>query len=201
MQRDKKEGSLVHVPLKFCMVQDGVYRSEFPTRAVMPFLRKLNLKTVVLLSPDRLLKEVAQVFESQKAKVVHLGIRTWCAAVGHTADWEPLSVEIVKEALEIVLNVDHHPVLLLCKSGILESGIVVGCLRRLQSWNLTSCLAEYRMMAGLKTRYVAQQFIELFDTDLVTLPKNLPSWWLTEHDLKCLDSQAHEDDEDDTAEA
>jgi hypothetical protein len=35
---------------------------------------------------------------------------------------------------------------------------------------------QYRSFAGTKSRHVNEQFIELFDLDLVTLPYNLPTW-------------------------
>jgi hypothetical protein len=54
----------------------------------------------------------------------------------------------------------------------------MGCLRRLQHWNLSSIIVEYRAYAGNKARYVNEQFIELFDIDWITLPANLPTWWI-----------------------
>jgi tyrosine-protein phosphatase OCA1 len=51
---------------------------------------------------------------------------------------------------------------------------VVGCLRKLQRWNLSSILEEYRRYAGAKVRLLNEQFIELFDTDLVRVPVNRP---------------------------
>jgi hypothetical protein len=37
---------------------------------------------------------------------------------------------------------------------------------------------QYRNIAGsVKTRFENEQFIELFDVDLVTLPQQLPSWF------------------------
>jgi len=37
-------------------------------------------------------------------------------------------------------------------------------------------IAQYRAYAGSKARYLNEQFIELFDLDLVTLPRQLPPW-------------------------
>lgn len=45
---------------------------------------------------------------------------------------------------------------------------MVGCFRKLQKWNLTSILEEYRRFAGSKGRILNEQFIELFDIDLVS---------------------------------
>ena len=55
-------------------------------------------------------------------------------------------------------------------------GAVVGCLRKIQGWHLSSIFEEYRRFAGSKVRLQNEQFIELFDTDLVTIPANPPSW-------------------------
>lgn len=68
---------------------------------------------------------------------------------------------------------------------------MIGCLRKLQHWSLTSILSEvklfknfnkkkkYILYAGKKSRYSNEQCIELFDVDLVTLPpkKYLPEWF------------------------
>jgi tyrosine-protein phosphatase OCA1 len=62
-----------------------------------------------------------------------------------------------------------------------RTGTVVGCWRKLQRWALSSILEEYRRYAGMKVRVLneqvgvnsgemlTQQFIELFDTDLVSI--------------------------------
>lgn len=55
---------------------------------------------------------------------------------------------------------------------------MVGCLRKVQRWNLTSIFEEYRRYAGSKVRMLSEQFIELFDTDLVRVPTNPPKWLL-----------------------
>ena len=37
-------------------------------------------------------------------------------------------------------------------------------------------VVQYRAYAGSKARYLNEQYIELFDLDLVTLPRQLPVW-------------------------
>ncbi len=65
------------------------------------------------------------------------------------------------------------------RTGIHQTGLLVGCLRRLQGWSLTAILAEYHRFAQGKRRYVAEQFIELFDVDLVCVPAaHAPAWWV-----------------------
>lgn len=53
-----------------------------------------------------------------------------------------MSEELVKDTLEFVLDKDNLPCLIMDSSGVYETGIVVACLRRLQGWTLSACLAE-----------------------------------------------------------
>ncbi|EIE77595.1 hypothetical protein RO3G_02299 [Rhizopus delemar RA 99-880] len=78
----------------------------------------------------------------------------------------------------------------MCTSGIHETGTLVGCLRKLEGWNFSSIVTEYRAYAGSKARYVNEQFIELFDLDLVTLPLHLPPWFI--HQQKMLTEEEEE---------
>lgn len=58
-----------------------------------------------------------------------------------------------------------------------RTGCLVGTLRKVQRWSLTSTIDEYRRFAGLKVRALDQQFIELFDTRKVMYdPRYKPSW-------------------------
>ena len=62
----------------------------------------------------------------------------------------------------------------MCNLGRHRTGTLVGCLRKLQRWNLTCILEEYRRHCiTSKFRLLNEQFIELFDIDLVQVPKVL----------------------------
>ncbi|PWN49003.1 hypothetical protein IE53DRAFT_388791 [Violaceomyces palustris] len=93
--------------------------------------------------------------------------------------------EVVKDALEILLDVSNHPVLVTDTSGIHETGVLLGCLRKLQRWNFASILVEYRSFAGNKSRAANERFIEMFDTDLIATPPHplLPTWYKQQLDL------------------
>lgn len=52
-----------------------------------------------------------------------------------------------------------------------RTGCLVGCLRKLQKWCLTSIFDEYQRFAAAKARVSDQRFIELFD---ISGFKNLP---------------------------
>ena len=61
----------------------------------------------------------------------------------------------------------------------------MGILRRLQGWALTPVLAEYRMYAYPKERFMDQMFIELFDVRNLfgrVMRENLEERWGVEID-------------------
>lgn len=79
-----------------------------------------------------------------------------------------LSEPVVVRLLSILLDPVCYPLLITCSRGRYRTGIVCGCLRKLQRWNLVSILEEYRRYAGDKSRAENEEFIELFDIDLVS---------------------------------
>eukprot|EP00899_Mesostigma_viride_P008054 jgi/Mesvir1/1724/Mv21178-RA.1 len=161
------------VPEYFGNVEPDVYRSNALHSHNFTFVRTLGLRTVVYLSPEVPIRQVTQFFEECGTKFINLGIQQWKPFV----TWRPISEELVKEGLEIILDATSHPVMAMCSSGIHQTGTLVGCLRKLQRWNLTSIIEEYRRYAGSKARFAMEQFVELFDEDLVTLPRELPQWF------------------------
>ncbi|CAG8574642.1 15122_t:CDS:2 [Acaulospora morrowiae] len=161
-------------PEQFGIVEKGLYRSDMLHASHFPFIKSLNLKTILILSPEVPTRAVTNFLEENNIKLIHLGLRVWKPNLG----WRPVSEELVKDGLEMVLDISNYPILVICTSGIHETGTFIGCLRKLQNWNFSSIIIEYRCYAGNKARYVSEQFIELFDMDLITLPHNLAPWFI-----------------------
>ncbi|ORX56739.1 protein-tyrosine phosphatase [Hesseltinella vesiculosa] len=159
-------------PEQFGMVEPGLYRSDMLLPTHFPFIKQFCFKTVLMLSPEMPPRITVNLIEEAG---MELGMTTWIPTQPTT--WRPVSEELIKEGLELILNAETHPVLIMCTSGIHETGTLVGCLRKLEGWNFSSIVTEYRSFAGTKARYVNEQFIELFDLDLVTLPRTLPLWF------------------------
>eukprot|EP00040_Diaphanoeca_grandis_P005076 m.31273 g.31273 ORF g.31273 m.31273 type:complete len:181 (-) comp16430_c0_seq2:13-555(-) len=155
---------LHHPPLLFGIVEAGLYRTDIPKLDSFPYLRELKLKTALILTPEKPLKEIVEFFKEAGIDLVHLGL-----TAAEPTNWKPVSEELVKESLDLLLNPAVRPAIIMCPSGIHQTGVVVGCLRRLQNWSVSACLHEYRMFAGSKAREMAEQFIELFDPDLIAM--------------------------------
>ncbi|KAL6060379.1 Tyrosine-protein phosphatase OCA1 [Balamuthia mandrillaris] len=180
-------------PANFGIVEPNVYRSNALYPINFPFIRQLKLKTVVSLSPDLPNKAVSTFFSDNGITLIHLGLKTLDTKYKKGASTnKPISEELIKEALEVVLDAGSHPIMIMCSSGIHQTGTLVGCFRRLQNWNLTPILQEYRTFSGSSTRFANEQFIELFDVDLVTLPENLP-WWFVEQQRMMEEEMAEEE--------
>ncbi|CAB5195748.1 unnamed protein product [Rhizophagus irregularis] len=157
-------------PLNYGMIEEDLYRSGQPNELNFPFLEKLGLKTVVWLAPEEPNQRFLNFIDDQDIKWQHLGVMSSVNAL------DPITEEVVLAALEIILNPRNHPMIVMCNLGRHRTGTIVGCLRKLQKWNLTSIFEEYRRYAGPKVRVLNEQFIELFDTDLVRVPVNRPKW-------------------------
>ena len=170
---------IVNPPDNYAVVAANVYRFSTPSKPHLSFLKRLNLCTLIHLSPESIPVSVTSFLQSENIRVIPLGMKYgW----GRGKDWRVLPEEVIKEALEAVLDVTNHPIAICCTSGFFETGVVVGCLRRLQGWNFMSIVAEYRSFAGVKARFVNEQFIELFDTELITIPPNCPQGLLCAFD-------------------
>lgn len=61
--------------------------------------------------------------------------------------YDPITEEIVLQALDIIINPSACPLMIMCNLGRHRTGTVVGIFRKLQRWNLASILEEYRRYA------------------------------------------------------
>eukprot|EP00026_Physarum_polycephalum_P018515 Phypoly_transcript_20134.p1 GENE.Phypoly_transcript_20134~~Phypoly_transcript_20134.p1 ORF type:complete len:165 (+),score=18.72 Phypoly_transcript_20134:99-593(+) len=162
--------SLYMPPMNFGMVADDLYRSGSPNELNFPFLEKLHLKKIIFLAPDDPSQQFLNFVDDQEIELIHLGMDT------QQNPWNPISEDIVISALRIILDPSNYPLAVMCNLGRHRTGTIIGCLRKLQRWNLTSIFEEYRRYAGSKVRLLNEQFIELFDTDLVGIPEDCPKW-------------------------
>lgn len=154
-------------PPNFGMVEESLYRSGQPDQLNLPFLEKLGLKSVIWLAPEEpevglcVAADSLHFCASQNIELHHLGV------MYSTNAWDPITEEVVLQALHLLMQPMTYPCAVMCNLGRHRTGTVVGCLRKLQKWNLSAILEEYRRFAGPKVRVMNEQFIELFDEELV----------------------------------
>ncbi|ORX37308.1 protein-tyrosine phosphatase [Kockovaella imperatae] len=177
---------LIITPNLFGTVEPAVYRSASPTAAQVPFLASLSLKTIISLTAEHPIKPLLQFVKASNVNFVHLGVSLWFPLT----DWKPIRDEVVKAALEMILDTRNHPILLIDPFGIHQVGCVVGALRQMQGWNFASIRLEYRTFSGpTKYRYADEQYIELFDPDLINLPpfERLPQWFVPQYTAQSIE--------------
>jgi protein tyrosine/serine phosphatase len=168
-------------PEAFGIVAPGIYRSSALHPSHFSFLKSLKLKTVVVLSPEAPSRTITHFLNDNQIKLLHLG---HVPVLHHPTPWS-LSEELIKDALELILDSALSPLLITCTSGAHETGVLVGCLRKLQGWSITSLIMEYRLFAGSKARFGHEQFMELFDLDLIAISRHVPIW-LNDHETRNL---------------
>lgn len=163
MERDGEE--LFVPPLNFAMVDNGIFRSGFPDTANFTFLQTLGLRSIICLCPEPYPEANREFLKSNGIRLFQFGID------GCKEPFVNIPEDTIRQALEVVLDVRNHPVLVHCKRGKHRTGCVVGCLRKLQRWCLTSIFDEYQRFAAAKARVSDQRFMELFD---ISSFKHLP---------------------------
>jgi tyrosine-protein phosphatase OCA1 len=94
-----------------------------------------------------------------------------------SSSYHSMTEDSIISALQLLLYPSHSPLLICCSSGDEYTGIIVACLRKLQRWNLASIFQEYRRFNGNQAKPMIEQFIELFDTDLIQIPSQTPQWF------------------------
>lgn len=152
-------------PKAYSIVHKGIYRSGLFDQDSYAFISQLRLKTVINLSVEALSSSLESFLNSNNTRLMNLGLKMW----QDKEAWTPVTFELIKEALDMALEQASQPCLIMCTSGSHQTGVVVGCLRKLMGWTYSSLVDEFRRFAGPKASYVALQFIETFDPDMVTM--------------------------------
>ncbi|ONK77187.1 uncharacterized protein A4U43_C02F3990 [Asparagus officinalis] len=149
-------------PANFGMVTWGIYRSGFPSSENFGFLKTIGLRSIVYLCPEPYPRPNAEFLESQGIRLFQFGIE------GTKEPLAKIPRDAIMGALKLLLDVRNHPVLIHCKKGKHRTGCLVGCLRKLQNWCMTSVFEEYQRFAAAKVRASDLRFIETFDVSAMS---------------------------------
>ena len=143
-------------PINFSTVESGFFRSSFPSTKNFPFLKRLKLKTILSLVVEEYPAKNLKFLKEQHIELIQIGL---------SPNKEPFveaQYELIVKALKTICDRRNHPILIHCNSGKHRTGTVVGCVRKLQGWCLSSIFAEYIRFSNPKHRVLDQQCIELF---------------------------------------
>lgn len=144
-------------PDNFAMVNSWLYRSSFPKKKHFPFLKTLGLKSVLTLILEEYPEQNTKFLDEEGIIFYQFGIP------GNKEPFVQIPDDKIAAALVTMLDRRNHPMLIHCNKGKHRTGCLIGCLRKLQSWSLTTIFDEYRRFSFPKSRSMDQEFIELFD--------------------------------------
>lgn len=137
------------------------------------FLKTLNLKSVVVLSSNCIDDAVSKFFEDNGIRLIFIENSVNDSLRGLF----PIAEEMVTESLKLIADKQNYPMMVMCRTGKSLTGVVLACLRKLQHWSLISIFEEYRRFAGgSRLQQQHEQFIELFDTDLIPITDTAPDF-------------------------
>lgn len=147
-------------PMNYCQVEKGIYRSGVPSIYMHSrFLKTLNLKTVVSLLADDIPQNLKEFYEEN-----HITFINHNFGKGNKNHNYHIDDATCRRALETILNPSNHPVLIHCKKGKHRTGSIIGLIRRLRGWSMSSICQEYWSFEPKeKTRMEDMRFIESYD--------------------------------------
>jgi tyrosine-protein phosphatase SIW14 len=163
-------------PLNFAIVMPGIYRSGFfNSRNYTFLLRSLRIKTVLhLTDSDYTEHKIGQ--ENLRFIEAH-GLQFFTFPLqAHKEPFGKSDRTVVSDALRVLLDVRNHPVLCHDEKGKHRAGVLIGCLRKIQSWSLASIFHEYALFTRGSVRLLDMQWIEFFEEDVKVEAEFLPKW-------------------------
>ncbi|KAF9115415.1 hypothetical protein BGX27_007915 [Mortierella sp. AM989] len=156
-------------PFRFGTVEPEVYRGAYPKQRNLRFLKRLKLRTILSLIPDAP-DAVFQEFCTQQ------GIRSIHLPVDKVKDNVPLTYNRAVEAVQIIINQENLPIYIHCLDGASVTGLVICCLRKLQTWNISSAMGEFlRYLRGGVISSEESAFVEKFSSE-IEISKPIPPW-------------------------
>jgi len=154
---DMAEVAALIPPLNFAMVAPGVYRSGYPNKKNLAFLAKLGIKTIVCLYTEKEYPDEHKTFMEVHGMKYHM----FCMEE-NKEPFSGIDETNFRNALNKV-QYGEKPLLIHCSKGTHRTGCLVGCLRKIHNWSMTSIFDEYRRFAKHEVRLLDEQYIELFD--------------------------------------
>ena len=154
-------------PDSFGIVTQSISRCGAISPAHFSFLSNYDFKTVLFINEDNPIQKIADYFKGRGIKYSRIGIYSQRSSL----QWRTQLDELVKLSLQYILNRDNHP-MLISSSSTLHLCTIIGCLRKMQGWDLCSIMDEFRRYTPDQTFSLYKNYIEMFDFDIVNIPEN-----------------------------
>ena len=169
-------------PLRFGLVEEGVYRGAYPSLINLRFLTRLGIKSMVSLLPETPAPHLLQWCD-------HNDVRNHFERISVSREGEEeviaLTHERVADLLQLLVLPERQPVYVHCLDGVAITGMLIMSLRKLQRWAPQPYVAEYARFArdgcDIPTQPPphALAFVHGFNAEFEfarLLPDTLPAW-------------------------
>jgi tyrosine-protein phosphatase OCA6 len=159
-------------PFRYANVEDGVYRGAHPSLRNFRFIRRLHLRTLILILPEQPSSDIEQFCTAERITLIYRRADKY-----DDGDAISMTPALISSLLELLVDPARHPVYITCRDGGHHTGLVIMCLRRLQHWTNSAIHEEHRRYTKVnEIHYQEEQFVEAFSGP-VTLPGGpIPRW-------------------------
>jgi len=164
-------GPMVITPFRFSIVEQGLFRGAHPTPKNFRFLKRLQLKTIVSLTPSPN-EELQKFCQNQKITMKHFQVPKF------KEEESAISLEpaIVAQVLQELISLKNLPLFMHCLDGAHNTGLVIMCLRKLENWTLSVIFNEFtRFTRDSQVHSNESEFVENFKTQIM-IPTSIPNW-------------------------
>lgn len=176
-------------PTGFTYVEDVICRCVAPIhRNHLSFLRTTDIKILVNVSCEPIYDieylvekenyQLHDLFDNNESPISH--------SITELEDW-------VKKSIELIIALSSQgTILLIGNEDTCLDCLLIACLRKIQEWTLVPILHEFRLLSNQKRLFDLEQFIELFNSDIVNYTTDIPEFLSThllikEEELKLLE--------------
>ncbi|TPX51827.1 hypothetical protein SeMB42_g00502 [Synchytrium endobioticum] len=164
----------LYPPFRFQAVEADLFRGGLPKPRNYRFLLRLNARTIVSLTPQPPPSSMHQFALRNNIQLVHIKVDKPKGSV-------PLTYAKVGTLLNTVIDPNNLPLFIHCLDGVIVTGVVIMCLRKLQCWSIPSATIEY-------TRFIREgvigsdeaEFVDKFQYDF-EIGRSLPKWLWNGH--------------------
>jgi hypothetical protein len=156
-------------PPGYGVVTESISRCDIISPPHLRFLSLYEFKTFLFISEDNPHRRVIEFLRRANVGYVRIGMPSGRG----TIPWRTQLDELVKLTLEFLIDANNYPVLVSSSSAI-HLCTIVGCLRRMQGWNLCSIMEEFRRYTPEQPISMYKNYVEMFDFDLVNIPESSP---------------------------
>ena len=151
-------------PEGYGIVTEGITRCGALSPTHFSFLSLYQFKTVLFIGGDSPHQRIVDYFKDRGTKYQQIDVYTQSLL-----PWKTKMDELVKLSLQFLLDKNNHPVLVSSSMPLIVC-TVIGCLRKIQGWNLCSIMDEFRRFTPGQAVSKYKNYVELFDFDLIHFP-------------------------------